>query len=371
MSNRLGSAALSVLLVSALAGCGVGESSDSEAASGDALKACMSKAAELKQSKSAESPLKVLAPFPMSKNKGKSIWIINAARVPLLQRASDGAEAAAAAAGMTAKVVYGDGSTNAAQAAVQQAIAQGADGIALAAIDPSTIQNSVDQAHQAGIVVTDVGNRNIEDDLRPGVAGQLGYDVPKEMAAIAGWIMTDSTCSANTLMYSPSALSITSASAKAFQSSYEGLCSSCTFELKDLDYGSFASTLTPEVQTDIRRNPDLNYIFAIIGSSVPNVDAGLRGNDRVRVLTRDGLDDNLNALRKGDTHVVADFAYAPNDALGWQVVDQLGRLMQGEDDAAKLTLPSRMVDASNIGSTNEDIWPSFKGYQDAYTATWN
>ncbi|MFI5611643.1 sugar ABC transporter substrate-binding protein [Amycolatopsis sp. NPDC051903] len=363
--------ALAVVLIGGtLAACGAGEPKASAGLSGNALEACVAKAAELKKSKLAEPPLKVLAPFEMSKNKGKSIWIINAARVPLLQRVSDGAQAAASAAGMSVKIVYGDGSTNSAQAAMQQAIAQGADGIALVAVDPGTIQASVDQASKAGIVVTDVGNRSVQDSLRPGVAGQLGYDVPAEMAAMAGWIMVDSKCSANTLMYSPSALSITSAGAKAFQAEYRELCPDCAFELKDLDYGNFASTLTAEVQTDLRRNPDLDYIFAIIGSSVPEVDAGLRGNDHVRVLTHDGLDDNLDGLRKGNTHVVADFAFAPNEAIGWQVIDQQGRLMLGEKDAVTLTIPTRMVDASDIGATNGDIWPSFTRAQQAYTAAW-
>ncbi|WP_326837574.1 substrate-binding domain-containing protein [Amycolatopsis rhabdoformis] len=371
MFSRRGSMALAVLLLGGtLAACGAGEPKASAGLSGNALDMCVAKATELKKSKLAEPPLKVLAPFDMAKNKGKSIWIINAARVPLLQRVSDGAQAAATAAGLSVKVVYGDGSTNTAQAAMQQAIAQGANGIALVAVDPTTIQDSVNQAAKAGIVVTDVGNRSVGDPLRPGVAGQLGYDVPAEMAAMAGWIMADSKCSADTLMYSPSALSITSAGAKAFQAQYQALCPSCAFELKDLDYGNFASTLTAEVQTDLRRNPNLDYIFAIIGSSVPEVDAGLRGNDHVRVLTHDGLDDNLEALRKGTTHVVANFAFAPNEAIGWQVIDQQGRLLLGEKDALDLTIPTRMVDATDIGATNDDIWPSFTGAQKTYTAAW-
>ena len=114
--------------------------------------------------------------------------------MPFLQRISDGAEAAAEAAGMNAKVVYGDGSTNSAQAAVRQAIAQKADGIVLVVIDPTTIQKSIDEAKAAGIVVTDVINRSVGDPLPSGVTGQMVVDLPAEMDAMAGWILADSEC---------------------------------------------------------------------------------------------------------------------------------------------------------------------------------
>ncbi len=372
--RRGGAALLTVGVVGgSLVACGSGSASSSKSSSqptGQALASCLASAQKLKDTKLTEPPLKVMASFDMSRNKGKTVWIINAARVPLLQNASSGAEAAGKAAGMNVHVVYGDGSTNSAQTAVEQAVAQGAKGIALGAVDPSTVQNAVNRAHAAGIIVTDVGNRSIQDSLRPGVAGQLGYDVPAEQAAMAGWVMVDSKCSAHTLMYSPSALSITAAGAKAFQARYQEICPTCAFQLKDLDYGTFANTLTPEVQTDIRRDPKIDHVFAIIGSSVPEVDAGLRGNDHVRVLTHDGLDANLQALRARNTHVVADFAFAPNEALGWQVIDQQGRLMLGEADAKDLTLPTRMVDKTNIGANNNDIWPSYAHYQNAYLAAW-
>ena len=44
----------------------------------------------------------------------------------------------------------------------------------------------------------------------------------------------------------------------------------------------------------------MDYIVAIVGSSVPNVDAGLRDSE-ITVLAHDGLADNLEALRKGTT----------------------------------------------------------------------
>lgn len=368
--QRVGSGMLAVVLVGAtMAACGTAEQSDGGSLRGAALDACLSKAKELRDTKREEPPLKVLGPFDMSANRGKSLWVINAARVPLLQRISDGAEAAAAKAGMKVKTIFGDGTTSSAQAAVRQATAQGADGIALIAVDPRTIQATIDDAVRAGIVVTDIGNRSEGDPLGPGISGQMGYNVPREMDAMAGWIMADSKCSANALMYSPTSLPITVAASKALKARFSALCPTCSFELKDLDYGNFAKTLTAEVQTDVRRKPQLTYIIAIIGSSVPNVDAGLR-NSKVRVLTHDGLDGTLKALRDGDTKVGADFAFAPNESIGWQVVDQLGRLIQKQPGATEAVIPTRLVDRSNIGSTEADVWPSFAHYQSAYEQAW-
>ncbi|MFI5611644.1 substrate-binding domain-containing protein [Amycolatopsis sp. NPDC051903] len=124
-----------------LAGCGAGERDSAVTMSDQARTSCVSNAGRLRDSMLKEPKLKMLGPFGMSSAAGKSLWIINAARVPFLQGISDGAAAAAKAAGMEVKVVYGDGTTNSAQAAVQQAIAQGADGIALVVVDPTTIRH--------------------------------------------------------------------------------------------------------------------------------------------------------------------------------------------------------------------------------------
>lgn len=369
-SGRASRAALSLMLLGGLTtSCGLGESGGGEQLSAASAEQCVSQAEGLRDTKRAESVLNVLGRFDMVANRGKSLWVINAARVPLLQRISDGAEVAAAKAGLQLTTVFGDGSTNSAQAAVRQAIAQNADGIALIAVDPTTIQSAVDDAVAAGIIVTDVGNQSTGEPLGPGIAGQIGYNVPAEMDAMVGWIMADSKCTANAIMYSPTSLPITVSAAEALQERYETLCPTCVFELKDLDYGNFAQTLTAEVQTDVRRKPDLTYIIAIIGSSVPNVDAGLSG-DSVTVLTHDGLEDNLQALRSGDTHVAADFAFAPNESIGWQVVDQLGRLMVGAQGATDIVLPTRLVDTGNVGATEKDVWPSYANYQATYSQAW-
>lgn len=358
-----------MLVISMLGACGAAESGRSEGVSGDAQKACVGQAVKLRDAKREEPQLTSLAPFDMKPNRGKSVWVIGAARVPFVQRMADGAEAAGRASGIDVKIVYGDGSTNTAQAAVRQATAQGADGIALIFVDPTTIQAAVDDAKKAGITVTDVINRSVGDPMPSGVSGQLVLDMKDEMNAMAGWVMADSKCSANTLMYAPSALPITAAASKFFDQAYERLCSSCGFELKDLDYGNFSRTLTAEVQTDIRRNPDLDYIFSIVGSSVPNVDAGLRGKS-VRVLTHDGLADNLEAMRKKSTHVVADFAFAPSESIGWQIVDQQARLLAGVEGAAEIIVPSRLVDKTNLGASDNDIWPGYSDYQRTYTTSW-
>lgn len=374
MTLRLTAGAAVFALALALTGCGGGASEPKASSNGDkaAVTDCVAKAESLRDTKRDEVPLDLLDPVAMDQNKGKQIWVINAARVPFLQRISDGAQAAAKAAGMTAKVVYGDGTTNSAQAAVRQAIAQKADGIVLVVIDPTTIQNAVDAAKKAGIVVTDVINRSVGDALPSGLAGQMVLNLKSEMDAMAGWILADSKCTANTLMYSPSSLPITVSAAKALEKAYSELCPSCAFELKDLNYGNYASTLTPEVQTDVRRNPKMDYIVAIVGSSVPNVDAGLRdSNPDITVVAHDGLDDNLEAMRKGTTHMAADFAFAPSEAIGWQAVDQQGRLLRGSDAAAaEVIIPSRLVDKSNVGSKESDIWPGFADYEAVYKKLW-
>lgn len=367
--KRCTSLAACAVALAALTACGAAESSRGGDLSDGALKECVTAANELKTSMRDEAPFQAPKPFDMQPNRGKSLWVVNAARVPFLQSISDGAESAGNAAGMSVNVVYGDGTTNSAQAAVRQAIAQGADGIALVVIDPTTIQSAVDDAKGAGIVVTDVINRSVGDSPPPGVAGQMVLDLPSEMDAMAGWIMADSNCSASTLMYAPSALPITATAAALLQRRYEALCPSCPFELKDLDYGNYAQTLTAEVQTDLRRKPDLNYIFAIIGSSVPNVDAGVRGRD-VRILAHDGLPENLEALRTGATNEVADFAFPPNESIGWQIVDQQARLLLGQSEAFEVVVPSRLVDRDNVGTSDSDVWPGYADYEDAYTQGW-
>ncbi|WP_326837573.1 substrate-binding domain-containing protein [Amycolatopsis rhabdoformis] len=362
---------ITITAAATLAGCGAGEHDSAATMTDQARAQCVTSAGRLRDSMLKEPALKMLGAFDITKAEGKSLWIVNAARVPFLQGISDGAAAAAKAAGMQVKVVYGDGSTNSAQAAIQQAIAQGADGIALVVVDPTTVQHAVDQAEAAGIVVSDVLNRSTGDPMPHGVSGQMVLNLPAEMDAMAGWILADSKCSANTLMYAPSALPITAAAAKLLGQRYTQLCPSCRFELKDLDYGNFASTLTAEVQTDVRRIPGLDHVIAIVGSSVPNVDAGLQGNAGIRVVAHDGLADNLQSMRENRTHEAADFAFAPTGSIGWQLVDQQARLMVEQSGAAEVIIPSRLVDKGNLGANESDVWPGYAHFEQAYTDEWH
>ncbi|WP_158605553.1 sugar ABC transporter substrate-binding protein [Amycolatopsis panacis] len=352
-----------------LTACG-GSNGGSDASASDTT-ACVAKATEQKKTKTDPVQPHLRGALDLSKVKGKNIWIVNAARVPFLQQISDGAAAAAKAAGMTTKAVYGDGTTASAQSAVEQAIAQKADGIILVVVDPATIERAVKNAHDAGIVVTDAINRNVGAALPAGISGTASVDLTGDLKALTGWIMKDSGCKADTLMYSPSSLPITVESAKLFEKEYKALCPACKFEVKDLDYGKFASTLTSEVQTDVRRNPSLTHIFSIVGSTVPYVQAGLRSSgSHVHLATSDGLADNIEALRKKAGNLYSDFAFPPTPSLGWQLIDQQARLLQGDSSAKDIVLPQRLLDRDNVGQTEVEAWPAYADFESAYQKAW-
>jgi ribose transport system substrate-binding protein len=369
--SRVVAPALVLPILLLAASCGSKSDSTNSASAADVAQ-CIAKAEALRDAKRAPAELKIPGPLDMSANEGKTVWIINAARVPFLQRISDGAEAAAKAAGMKTKVLYGDGSTASAQSAVEQAIAQKADGIVLVVVDPKTIERAVAKAHSAGIVVTDMINRSKGQSLPDGLAGDLAVDVPGDVGATVGWVLADARCEANMLMYSPSSLPITVDAAEETERVFKELCPWCEIEVKDLDYGNFASTLTGEVQTDIRRNPDLTHIYAVVGSSVPNVDAGLRAAaGDVKIVAHDGLDFNLDALREGSGRLALDISFSPNEAIGWQAIDQQGRLMSGDESAKEVVIPSRLLDESNVGKSEADAWPAFDSFESEYESAWS
>jgi hypothetical protein len=51
-------------------------------------------------------------------------------------------------------------------------------------------------------------------------------------------------------------------------------------------------------------------------------------------------------------------------------VDQQARLLLGDDSAAEVVIPSRLVDSKNVGSSEADIWPGYEGYESKYTSQW-
>jgi ribose transport system substrate-binding protein len=351
--------------------CGGSSATTSSAATaGPGSKECVDQAQALVAAARVEADLQIGAPFDMAKNKGKTLWVINAARTPFLQQISDGAKAAGDAAGLKVQLIYGDGTAAASQAAIQQAVAQKAAAIALVVIDPATVKPGIAAAKQAGIPVIDVLNRTSGAPVPEGLAGQSVAQLQRSGEALAGWMLADSGCDANVLIYRASALPIHVTMAETAEAKLTELCPKCEVTVKELDLGKFSNTLTAEVQTEVRRKPNTNYVFPVLDAAVPFVDAGLRGlSDEIKVVSHDGVAQNLSAMRKGSSRQLADMSFAPAAALGWSVTDQMARILVGED-AKELVLPTRLVDKTNIGADDAGLFPAYADFEGAYKKSW-
>ena len=367
-----GATLLSLTLVTACGGSG-GESSDGGSGAAGAAD-CESTAAEAVDASRAEvAPFLPSEPVDASEVRGKTVWLIQNSVTPLVTAVTEGMTAAGAKVGVTVKAVSGEGSIPTIVGAVSQAIAQKADGIVLLAIAPTAVAQQVEEAKAAGIPVVDTYNSNVSEDLsEQGFFGHVSADYAEGGKIIADWMMADSGCSMDAAILGNAALAPHKAQSDAAQAELETVCGdSCNSQFETLDLPKLATSAGPQVQQVVRRNPNIKYVYSNLDGAVTFIAPALQqaGLNDVKVTSMGGDTASLERIRTGDSVQKAVVAIAPQLYQGYAFMDQIMRGMTGADPV-EWTLPIRFVDESNVGTTDEDIFPQFAGVEDEFATLW-
>lgn len=300
--------------------------------------------------------------------EGKSLWLINVVNNQLTTAVADGFEAAASALGMEPFVVDGRGETNTWIAGIEQAIAQGADGIAILGIDPDIASGPLERAEEAGIPVVDIFNSNPADPFGPGIVAHVTPDFTRSGEIVASWMLVDSECDLTAVIFGAEVLVLQAEMMDAIEATVGTNCSGCSVVRENVDLANLANDLGTKVPNILRREGNVDYLVPVFDSAVTfALPAAQQAGFEGKILSHDGVPENLDLVRSGDQAL--DGAFPPNEWIGWATVDVLANAVLGES-VAGYTIPVQFFDLTNIGAANDDLFPAYRGFEDEFKKAW-
>ena len=338
------------------------------AAGGD----CMTAAQEIVDA--ARTPLEIgdIAPVDLTAHAGASLWhIAPSLATGYAVTVAEGVQEAGAAAGFEVNVFDAQGQPNVMVEGVSQAVANGADAIVIHAISPEAVADPLAQAAAAGIPVLSVLNALDPAALPEGITATLDPDVDGLAEQQAAYALVDGGCEVNAVVFYASVFPILNQMNTAIQASLTELCPECTVSEQNLDLRTMSQELPAQTQQVLRADESITHAIATFDSAALFIVQGIDElGSEVSVIGANGNDANLDIIRAGGAQI-ADAAYPPGRYAGWQIVDQVGRLLAGED-AAQREFPVQMIDADNVGADNsiESVFPGLAGFEDEYRQAW-
>ena len=151
----------------------------------------------------------------------------------------------------------------------------------------------------------------------------------------------------------------------------------CTVEIEDAPVAKWGPELKSQVESLLRREPDLNYMYAsfdnVLDYAIPAI-ATVSATDRVRALGFNGNDIPMQNLQEGNGPVVGEI-WNPVHWTGYSVVDAIMRAILGEEPSDVAVTQDKLFmgdDAKDI-DIKEDEQTSWYGdldYAGEYKKLW-
>lgn len=370
--NRRLASALSVASLAMLAACSSATSDSdggNDAAASDSP--CVQKATEIVDSAREPAPLAIPdEPLDGAALAGKNIWMVTILTNQWSTAVAEGFKAGVDALGAKPTVFDGQGLVNKWNEGIAQAIAQKADGIVLLGIDPNVVSEEVKDAGKAGIPIVNAISGNYDADVPDGVFSNFSADYREDGRKLAAWTLADSGCDASTLFMYATGVPLWDAQMEGNHEVYDDLCpDDCEMIDQTVDLANVATDMGRVTQTALTKDPDINYVYPAWDSAVTFAEpATAQVRPDAKIVGRDGIVQALDEIRKGGMQKVT-IATPPEQWIGWGTVDEIGRAILG-DEPGGVVVPSRLVDESNIGDSNDEISPNYEGFEDKFLALW-
>jgi ribose transport system substrate-binding protein len=159
----------------------------------------------------------------------------------------------------------------------------------------------------------------------------------------------------------------------AFEDELKTQCPGCEIkEIKSVSPTAPGPELQATVSTLLRRFPNVKYVVpvsdALALGLMPAVEAA---QSKPKVVSSEGDLNSLDIIRKGGPQV-ADAAGPPVETIGWAIVDQVGRVLAGQEPAQEnADLARQLYTKDNVGASADDLYTGFRGFEDKYKQLWN
>lgn len=339
-----------------------------EAATGS----CVDVATAIVEEAKAPLSLGAMPELDMSSLAGRNVWhIAPSLALGFTLEYTEGVERAGEAAGLEIEVWDSQGDPTRMAEGVTRAVSSGADAIVMHAIDPAIVSQQLADAEEAGIPVLSVLNGIGEDALPQGISGTFDPDIDALGRMQAAYALMDGDCDIDTAVFYSSTFPILVKMKDALRASLDEMCPDCSVSEETVDVRTMSQKLPSQTQNLLRRSEDLTHIISTFDAAALFIAQGIGELESdVEIVSVNGTPANLDMMREGDVQI-ADAAYPPGEVVAWQTIDQIARLMSGENYAFQPFL-IRMLDDSNLGPENtlESLFPGIADYQSVYMEAW-
>jgi ribose transport system substrate-binding protein len=368
--------AAGLLVAAAIAGCGDG--GDDENGSGDASADVSADVSAARDRIDAFRQLpRFTAPGPgfaaRANLRGKTIFEIPiTSEVPFVTAVEQGMKDAANLVGAKLVVYRNQGRPDQWAQGIRTAISQKADAITLLAQNPELLGPQIAEAEKEGIpviVLRTTGEREPCQSRPNGEPyGSACVPGPFEDAGRleADWVIARTKGNADMLVITSNDAPSTASLVRALKDELKARCPGCEARYVDIPISQWAKQVRSEVQSALVRDPDIDYVVPIYDSmsqyAVPAIKASGKAG-RVKIAAFNGTPFVLEMLQEDD--VVQMDAGENLSWIGWASMDQVFRVIAGEDPVRSEHTPLRVFDDTNVDETGSP--PRFDtGYGSAY-----
>ncbi|QTV80906.1 substrate-binding domain-containing protein [Microbacterium sp. NIBRBAC000506063] len=280
------------------------------------------------------------------------------------------AQEAAEAIGWRVQIIDGKDTADTQNAAVQQALALGPDGIITFAINPTAIQGSLELARSQAVKV--IASSATESDLVDFSNIPSLQTWVDSGSLLADYAIVKTEGDVKALVLHDTGFDVLEPQHQAFIDRLDE-CDTCEIlEDQNFTFADLATSVPRLVQQMAQRHPDFNTFYIDYDYAVPSVLQGLRaiGAEGKIVLGSDGTSAAIQLIRDGGGQS-ATTAYALA-WIGWADIDAMNRIFAGESpDPATEVLTRKLIDQQVALDQNIDgLWNGDVDFEAAYLKMW-
>jgi ribose transport system substrate-binding protein len=313
-------------------------------------------------------------PFDIGELRGKKILVLNGNSVnPFNTSTMKGAAEAARVAGLEVREVDGGGQPSNWDKAIRQAVAIKDAGIIMMGVPPDVVKGALRAAQKADIPVVNCYDVSLSTPKPPGLVGVCAVDPKKNGAVIADYIASEQNGEpTHVLAFTDDSFPSVKDVVDGFIDQMKKVSPDTVVNRRNILAGKIATDLGLETQTELRSDPEIEWIVAAYDSEALYIVPAVKQanmDDKVRVVGHDAALASLEYIQAGN---VQSFTIgAPSTWGGWAGIDALSRAMLGmpqEDEK----LPSVAFTQESLeGKDIEDQVDLFGGdFRASYRELW-
>lgn len=305
---------------------------------------------------------------------GKTIvYVAQTMTNPGVVGVAKGAEEATAAVGWNLSTIDGEGTPAGIQAAFQQAIDHGPDGIVIAGFDPNVAPAQVQRANASGIPL--IGWHAVAQpgpSADPKLFTNITTEVEDVATISAQWIINQSGGSAGVVVFTDATIPFARNKSQLIEAALKTCAGVTVLSTEDIPLAE-ASGRTPQHVSSLIARFGGSWTHSVAINDLYFADAApaLRaaGNQGAGAPFNIGAGDGEPAALQRIRDRRYQSATVPEPLLeqGWQIVDEFNRAMAGEPSSGFVP-PVHLTTATNVD--NATYWEPDNGYRKQYKKIW-